>query len=520
MTLSLERPANVPRCHVPWQQMVIDSTGYVAPCCYWGAVDNDSGEALGDINLQTIDEIWNGPGYQKLRAGMAAGDLAAAGCANCHAVRQGMALAFEYDPSCETEFDQPLAEQSAYARNIQVLKHEVASGATVMEAKPTVVSYTPSHRCNIRCTHCYQETTRTAEINRVRAHDEVAQLAPHLVRLVAGGGEPFLLPIWISFLNDFDVAANPYLDFSTSTNATVVTDKVAAGLSRFKKLTINISVDGTGEAFERVRVGAKFATVSDNIRRLKTIVASTERTDSALGVSMCVMKSNIHDLSNFVRYATTERLSFGLTPVTMLPAAESLRHFVDGARETQGWSQALDDAEALVHTLYLPEMAKARNAPAAHPIEHEFWRNNFKLLREAIPFDLTSDALNDVTIALPAPLLRQFPALRSGGSGMPAFVYQREKTYLPFTHGLARDGLLSVALPPGAYCVNLPRTTGDVAGYWDVVRFDVTAQTQGQVRATYHPLTRRRIYDRVERALGPQRTARLPWIGDLRPTQA
>jgi hypothetical protein len=32
--------ALVPRCHIPWQQMVIDSTGAVAPCCYWGAYNN------------------------------------------------------------------------------------------------------------------------------------------------------------------------------------------------------------------------------------------------------------------------------------------------------------------------------------------------------------------------------------------------------------------------------------------------------------------------------------------------
>jgi len=94
--------SGVPRCHIPWQQMVIDSTGYVAPCCYWSAVDNKN-DAIGNINAQSIEEIWNGARYQKLRTGIARGDLEAAGCANCYAIKQGMGLAFEYDADCEAE---------------------------------------------------------------------------------------------------------------------------------------------------------------------------------------------------------------------------------------------------------------------------------------------------------------------------------------------------------------------------------------------------------------------------------
>jgi hypothetical protein len=69
-----------------------------------------------------------------------------------------------------------------------VLKDEIVRGATVLEAKPTIISYTPSHRCNIPCTHCYQESTRDAEIKRADAAEEIERLAPHLVKLIAGRG--------------------------------------------------------------------------------------------------------------------------------------------------------------------------------------------------------------------------------------------------------------------------------------------------------------------------------------------
>jgi MoaA/NifB/PqqE/SkfB family radical SAM enzyme len=125
-----------------------------------------------------------------------------------------------------------------------VLKDEIVRGATVLEAKPTIISYTPSHRCNIPCTHCYRESTRDAEIKRADAAEEIERLAPHLVKLIAGGGEPLLLPIWRRFLANFDLKKNPYLDFGMSTSATIVTDAVLDGLSRFKNLTINVSLDG------------------------------------------------------------------------------------------------------------------------------------------------------------------------------------------------------------------------------------------------------------------------------------
>jgi radical SAM protein with 4Fe4S-binding SPASM domain len=77
--------------------MVIDSTGAAAPCCcYWGAHENLNAP-IGNVKEQSIEEIWNSKGHQKLRAGMASGDLAAAGCARCYALKQGMALAFDYD---------------------------------------------------------------------------------------------------------------------------------------------------------------------------------------------------------------------------------------------------------------------------------------------------------------------------------------------------------------------------------------------------------------------------------------
>ena len=94
-----------------------------------------------------------------------------------------------------------------------------------------------------------------------------------------------------------------------------------------------------------MRIGANFVKVRDNSRRLKGIVAKARHTQSAVGVSMCVMKSNILDLPNFVRFCTEESLSFGIAPVVSMPQDESLRCFNDPQQDRLGWAEAIDEAE-------------------------------------------------------------------------------------------------------------------------------------------------------------------------------
>ena len=129
-----------PRCHVPWQQMVIDSNGLVSSCAYRGAYGNVQ-PTMGNVNETSILEVWNNQHYQDLRRYMAAGDLEAAGCANCYALKQGLEMALMHDADCEAEeVGREPDQQTPYYRNLRTLREEVAAGATVLESKPTVIN--------------------------------------------------------------------------------------------------------------------------------------------------------------------------------------------------------------------------------------------------------------------------------------------------------------------------------------------------------------------------------------------
>ncbi len=368
--------------------MIIDSDGTVNPCCYWGAYGNVN-LPMGNANLQTIDEIRNGEEYRRLRRHMAQGDLEAAGCARCYAIKQGFDLQLLYDADGEHD-------DSAYGRNIRTLKGEVAAGAEILEARPTLLAIAPSHHCHLRCLHCSQEPSRTAQLRRAAVMDEVEAHTPVLVRLNAVGGEPFILPVWRSYLRRFAPADNPYLCFSTCTSASLVADEIFEQLQKFKSINVNISLDGTGDVYERVRRNAQWQTVVANLDRFRAIVDA--KPGSAIGISMSVMRSNIADLPNLVRFAADRRLLFSAIPVST-PLPESLASFADGPMEVRAWRLALDDARRLVEAEWLP---RYYGADAVGERERAAWVGAIDLLDQAIPWDMLARPHFRVRVTIPA----------------------------------------------------------------------------------------------------------------------
>jgi MoaA/NifB/PqqE/SkfB family radical SAM enzyme len=70
-------------CRRPWSLVYITANGNVLPCCIAPFTDAPyEGLVLGNAFRQTLEEIWNGPRYQRWRARMLEGEPPAA-CAKC-----------------------------------------------------------------------------------------------------------------------------------------------------------------------------------------------------------------------------------------------------------------------------------------------------------------------------------------------------------------------------------------------------------------------------------------------------
>ncbi|GGF75147.1 hypothetical protein GCM10011332_31460 [Terasakiella brassicae] len=70
-------------CREPWTKMTVNWNGLVSPCCY----DYDNKYILGDLNRQTLSEVWNGEPMQALRKEFSSGDVKNILCQNCTHLR-------------------------------------------------------------------------------------------------------------------------------------------------------------------------------------------------------------------------------------------------------------------------------------------------------------------------------------------------------------------------------------------------------------------------------------------------
>lgn len=66
-------------CGYPSQRLMVASDGTCYPCC----VDFDGTMPMGDINKETIAEIWNGDKFKALRAQLRNNQFASASCRSC-----------------------------------------------------------------------------------------------------------------------------------------------------------------------------------------------------------------------------------------------------------------------------------------------------------------------------------------------------------------------------------------------------------------------------------------------------
>lgn len=479
-----ERRTFEPRCVMPWQQLMIDAAGVVQPCAYRGNYTNHSPRPpLGNINEQTLEEIWNGAEAQHLRRCMADGDMEGAGCSNCLAVKQGQSLQLQYDPGYLAES----GEASEYRANMQTKIAEVRDGAAIIASKPTILYYTPSHHCNLQCVHCYQNSSRSLSVSRKDASGEILALLPVLTELIAGGGEPLILPLWRRFVANYDPSRNPYLRFATTTNATILRDDMVQGLAKFRALNIIVSLDGaTKDTFETIRLFSHWDQFELNVARLKDITRS--RYESFFSFNISVMKGNILELPDLVRYCTAWAAGFNYQPVVAYPWKQSLRCFNDPVRETEGWAEALDEAKECLEDFFrVMEKEGAAGRITWEKYLEPIYHGHVEALRNLVPWEILALPHRRMTGRLPlhlpglqehldhivgtrgrvpvAPALGFFPVLPDGSLGE-AHHYA---TVEP-------DGRFTVSLPDGQFGVGLCADDSHISTptvAWSLLRADV-----------------------------------------------
>ncbi len=300
----------------------------------WGRKDpfpGSDGSRQGTwIELSDYREIWNGEGYQKLRAFMLSPE-GAKGCPGCYERKVS---------PCKSAF-KPVegvegAEQSEAWKNYELMVREIDEGKTELSCKPGAVMYYPSLACDFRCVMCAQAELRDQNIHLPERMDkEVMDLLPYMVMFHIIGGEPFIQPAWRRLLEEYTPELNPCLKFEAITNGALVNRSLLDKLSVFPAVWITFSFDGsTKELFDSIRVSkAGFEVVFANLLACIKHQREVGEARFKVNASMTVQKSNIHDMVNMLRLIREENADITFSPLMMQPIPLSLRHYNDAPTE-------------------------------------------------------------------------------------------------------------------------------------------------------------------------------------------
>lgn len=290
-------------CKHPWTHFEVNNpNGDVTMCC-----NNDT--VLGNVNDDSIADIWNGDKFSRIRKRMVE-EGAHAFCPHTCPVLQGGKKYENLDWYKELDPEGPIRE------NAEKNEQEYDARKTVLETKPRWVRFTYSYACNLDCYHCYQREDAT---QRLKLSNEFMDQLPEYVEtaqiVYPFGGEPFFFSPVIDFLASHNT--NTETRFLLITNATLLTDKVFEILERIPISTMAASLDAANaKSFDALRVRGRNANWDQVVTNLGRIADLRKRKDFEFTVSMTLNSVNALEIEDFVDLA----LGFDAEPLIMLVA--------------------------------------------------------------------------------------------------------------------------------------------------------------------------------------------------------
>lgn len=246
---------------MPWHGLAVAANGNIKPCCQWSG-------SLGKVGQDSIIEVFkSGQQIVDLRNSFLKGEKPSS-CKSCwqreNQIGESRRLWFR------EKFTKTIPNDYNYSTSVE----EKDLLWTQMDINLTNV-------CNLKCRMCgswasnqwFEEDVILANINPafekesnpknqvIRQHEleDLRQLVPHLSslnRIDFKGGEPMLAKNHVEFLEMLiENGLHDQIDLQYTTNGTVVNPKILNTLSKFNKVRLIFSIEGTGDLYSYIRGG-------------------------------------------------------------------------------------------------------------------------------------------------------------------------------------------------------------------------------------------------------------------------
>jgi MoaA/NifB/PqqE/SkfB family radical SAM enzyme len=289
-------------CPNPFLSLEIHADGNVSVCCT-GRLKNGY-KYVGNILINTLDEIWNGQKIQDFRKIVYDGQyerICESFCPQLVALKEGKTPPW-YAHLCETG-----------------VRKEIEEGRIVLDSSYKAISVASDGSCNLFCIMCRsarkaQSSELEKKVNTV-LYDQLLKNIHKISFLeLTGDGDPFFNQETVKFLDLLSERDVGHLVIRFITNAQLLNERRWERVKKIKTKAFRVSVSidaATKQTYESIRRGGDWDTLIRNMEML-----SKERQSGALSyfqVSFVVMKRNIHEMTSFVELARSwhcDRIEF------------------------------------------------------------------------------------------------------------------------------------------------------------------------------------------------------------------
>lgn len=268
-------------CIKPWVHLFVSQYGSVVPCCLtpW-----DKDQALGDINKETIQEIWNGSKMKEFRSKL----LKDKKDSRCHQCYQSEKVGLK---STRT------MTNALYSHKIDWVNKTKSNGFTE-SSKPIFWDIRISNLCNFKCRICGHHSSsqwyNDAKAMGIISHEtkihrgpkdynkllsQLEFVLPELEEIYFAGGEPLILDEHYQVLELLleRGLTNVKLRYATNFSQTIYKGvDVFEKWAQFKNVHVHASLDGSGKQGEFQRKGQSWEEVISNRKRMKIICPNVE----------------------------------------------------------------------------------------------------------------------------------------------------------------------------------------------------------------------------------------------------
>jgi radical SAM protein with 4Fe4S-binding SPASM domain len=168
-----------------------------------------------------------------------------------------------------------------------------------------------TERCNLRCSHCYQDSYSARELSFPEQTGVIGQFEEllHVIgeetggnrvrgHITVSGGEPFVRDDFLDLLETFHEKKRLF-SFAILTNGTFIDDQMARRLKKLNPGFIQVSLEGTRTTHDRIRGNG-------NHRRTLTSIKNLVRHGVRTFVSFTAFRSNFREFGEVAE--STRRL--------------------------------------------------------------------------------------------------------------------------------------------------------------------------------------------------------------------